>query len=506
MSNKILVKSLKKLHQLQKSGNVFQSSELSPTDIRVLKKSGFIKPIIKGWYHLNSPDSMEKESTIWYASVWEFVAKYLKHRFKDNYCLNAEASLSLHAKDTIIPKQIIVMLKKGSPSTVTLPLGISMLMYSDSKNFSNSVDVIKKINIMPVELALCKTGPQFFMQKQKEVEILFEKIKEPSSLIRVLLQEDRMHAAAGRIVGVLYFLNREDEAKRVKSTYENATLKYIHVTNPFEKDAKPLISNKGRNSAALRIEALWNQYRDKVAYIGQKLVQNKNITKDTILNQMSKSYHLDAYHSLSIEGYRVTMELVQRVARGDWNPEINSQDRKNRDAMAARGYYEAFGEVKKSLLNSLSSQTKISKTIYKEHHRWYEALFSPSVQTGILEAYHLAGYRDTQVYLRGSSHVPLAKEDIADALLVLFECLENEEDMFVCAVLGHHLFGFIHPYIDGNGRIARFMMNSFLLMGGYSWVTIKVEDRDKYMKSLEVASVYNDIEPFANFIRDNINA
>lgn len=506
MNNKILAKSLKKLHQLQKNGNVFRSSELSSTDIRVLKKSRFIKPIIKGWYHLNSPDNVDEESTIWYASVWEFVAKYLKHRFKDNYCLNAEASLSLHAKDTIIPKQIIIMLKKGSPSTVTLPLGISMLMYSDSKNFSNSIDVIKKINIMPLELALCKTGPQFFIQKQKEVEILFKKIKEPSSLIRVLLQEDRMHAAAGRVVGVLNFLNRKDEAKRVKSTYENATLKYIHVTNPFEKDTKPLISNKNRSSAALRIEALWNQYRDKVALIGKKLIANKNISKDTILNQMSKNYKNDAYHSLSIEGYRVTMELVQRVAKGDWNPEINSQDRKNRDAMAARGYYEAFGEVKKSLLNSLSSQTKISKTIYKEHHRWYEALFSPSVQTGILEAYHLAGYRDTQVYLRGSSHVPLAKEDIADAMEVLFECLENEEDIFVCAVLGHHLFGFIHPYIDGNGRIARFIMNSFLLMGGYSWVIIKVEDRDKYMKSLELASVYDDIEPFANFIRDNINS
>ena len=504
MNNKILANSLKNLHLLQKSGNVFQSSELSSTDIRVLKKSGFIESVIKGWYHLSNPDSTNKESTIWYASVWEFIAKYLKHRFKDNYCLNAEASLSLHAKDTIIPKQIIVMLKHGTPSTINLPLGISVLMYSDNKNFPSSLDSIKNLNIMPLELALCKTGPQFFIQKQKEVEILFKKIKEPSSLIRVLLQEERMHATAGRIVGALNFLDRKDEAKRVKSTYENATLKYIHVTNPFVKNAKPLILNKERSSAALRIEALWNQYRNKVAFIGKELTQKQNITKDTILNQMSKNYHIDAYHSLSIEGYRVTMELVQRVAKGDWNPEINPQDRKNRDAMAARGYYEAFGEVKKTLLNSLSNQTKISKTIFKEHHGWFEALFAPSVQTGILETYHLAGYRDTQVYLRGSSHVPLAKEDIADAMEILFECLENEEDMFVCAVLGHHLFGFIHPYIDGNGRIARFIMNSFLLMGGYSWIVIRVEDRDKYMKSLESASVYDDIEPFANFIRDNI--
>jgi Fic family protein len=78
--------------------------------------------------------------------------------------------------------------------------------------------------------------------------------------------------------------------------------------------------------------------------------------------------------------------------------------------------------------------------------------------------------------------------------------------MFVSAVLGHHLFGFIHPYIDGNGRIARFIMNSFLLMGGYPWVIIKMEDRDKYMKALESASVHDDIVPFASFIRDSISA
>ena len=39
------------------------------------------------------------------------------------------------------------------------------------------------------------------------------------------------------------------------------------------------------------------------------------------------------------------------------------------------------------------------------------------------------------------------------------------------------LFGYIHPYPDGNGRMARFLMNAMLASGGYPWTVIRVEDR-----------------------------
>lgn len=87
---------------------------------------------------------------------------------------------------------------------------------------------------------------------------------------------------------------------------------------------------------------------------------------------------------------------------------------------------------------------------------------------------------------------------------VYFDLLINEEDAFVKAVLGHHLFGFIHPYMDGNGRMARFIMNCFLVTGGYKWCIINVETRDRYMEALEKASVYGQIEDFANFIKDSM--
>jgi Fic family protein len=70
----------------------------------------------------------------------------------------------------------------------------------------------------------------------------------------------------------------------------------------------------------------------------------------------------------------------------------------------------------------------------------------------------------------------------------------------VRAVLGHWLLGFVHPYMDGNGRMARFSMNLLLAAGGYPWTVIRVEDREAYMRALESASVDEDIRPFAAFI------
>jgi Fic family protein len=66
-------------------------------------------------------------------------------------------------------------------------------------------------------------------------------------------------------------------------------------------------------------------------------------------------------------------------------------------------------------------------------------------------------------------------------------------------VLGHFVFVYIHPYVDGNGRMGRFLMNVMAASGGYPWTIIPVERRDEYMAALE-SSVRQDIRPFAAFV------
>jgi len=499
MKNKMLESALKKIKKLQKNGNVFQSNSFASDELTQLKKSGFLREIIRGWYYLSSPYDDDSETTMWYANFWEFAAKYLSSRFKKNYCLNPEISLALHTGDTVVPKQIAVITKNGAASVVNLPHGISMTIYADKKNFPSDVVEIRGLQVQSLDLALCKSGPQYWYRQQKEVEIALTKMTNLTNLTKILTQEDRMESSAGRVVGGLRFVGRDKDADMIKRTYELASGKTLLVSNPFEKSAKRLVFSKAKSTASLRIEAMWSIWRDTVHNIGKTLPPDIPNASDAE-EEMDGVRKLDAYHSLSIEGYCITDELIERVSNGKWDPDESDKDGKSRDALAARGYYEAFEAVKHTIIDVIQNNKNMAAELETVHQEWFFALFGPSARAGIFQPEQLAGYRNAQVYLRGSDHVPLAKEELMDAMETYFTLLKQEENPFVCAILGHHLFGFIHPYMDGNGRMARFIMNAFLVTGGYPWAIIKVESRDVYMQALEQASVHNDIEPFARFI------
>jgi Fic family protein len=85
-----------------------------------------------------------------------------------------------------------------------------------------------------------------------------------------------------------------------------------------------------------------------------------------------------------------------------------------------------------------------------------------------------------------------------DVMPVLFELLAK--NLRLVSVLGYFVFVFIHPYMDGNGRIGRFLMNTMLASGGYRWTVITVEQRKVYMTALEKASAEQNIKPFAEFL------
>jgi Fic family protein len=118
----------------------------------------------------------------------------------------------------------------------------------------------------------------------------------------------------------------------------------------------------------------------------------------------------------------------------------------------------------------------------------------------LLRAVDLAGYRNAPVFIRRSMHVPPNSDAVRDAMPVFFEMLTQESEPSVRVVLGHFIFVYIHPYMDGNGRLGRFLMNVMLAAGGYPWTVVPLERRDAYMAALEAASVRQNIVPFADFL------
>ena len=175
------------------------------------------------------------------------------------------------------------------------------------------------------------------------------------------------------------------------------------------------------------------------------------------------------------------------------------EDRQQRDALAARGYWQAFQAVKSSIQQVLDGAAP-GEVANDDHGQWYREMFAPSVMAGLLKPGDLAGYRNIPVYIRRSMHVPPSADAVRDLIPTFFDLLKNEDHPAVRIVLGHFFFVYIHPYMDGNGRIGRFLMNLMLASGGYPWTIIPVERRNHYMAALESASVDQNIEPFAEFL------
>ncbi len=159
-------------------------------------------------------------------------------------------------------------------------------------------------------------------------------------------------------------------------------------------------------------------------------------TLPAYLEQVDELYAADAYNSLSIEGYQVSEALIERVRAGNWNPDNDENDRQNRNALAARGYWQAFQRVKKSLDPILAGENP-GVVVRRDYDAWYAELFGPSISAGILKPASLAGFRNSAVFIRRSMHVPPSHEAVRELMPEFFELLQAETEPAVRVVLGH---------------------------------------------------------------------
>jgi fido (protein-threonine AMPylation protein) len=477
-------------------GNIVLSADIERADRELLVRTKWLQEIIKGWYMLVRPDVNSGDSTVWYANFWDFVRIYLAHHYGEEYCLSAVNSLELHIGSSAIPKQVLVLTARGGGKSQSLLFDTSVFAYTSSDNLPEDRTKIKGLHVMNLPFALCKVTPSFFRNNPIEAKIALKAVRSHFDFVQVILKH-KFKRAAARIIGAYYFLGDEKMAKAIETQLSESGMR-VTPENPFDEESSASTAFRERSPYMLRIFTMWESFRqDVIDHFPATKPHPKNV--ETYLKQMEKVYAQDAYNSLSIEGYVVDQDLIERVKKQDWNPDTNDNDRNERDAMAARGYYEAHQEVKKSVTDILNGRDP-GEIVEQDLSKWYRALFNPSARAGIIPEEMLYGYRKGQVYIRNSRHVPLPKDALLDAMDAFFTCVKNESHAAVRAVLGHFFFVFIHPYMDGNGRIGRFLMNALACDGGYPWTIIRVKHREKYFKSLEAASVDKQIIPFTKFI------
>ena len=492
-----LAESLEALREFQDRGIVaVRSRNLSRTHRERLQSNGFLKEVMKGWYIPSRPDEAPGDSTAWYASFWDFFAAYLRERFDEDWCLSPEQSLSLHTGNRTVPTQLLVRSPKAGNKPTTLPHKTSL--FDVRLALPKEENIVEKDGLrlysVPAALAACSEG--FFRQASTDVRAAMATINDASDVLAVLL-EGGHSTIAGRLAGAFRNAGRDRVADQIIRTMKNAGYTVLEA-DPFKSAPSIVLDTREASPYVNRIRLMWAEMSGPII---ERFPASKGLPKNSAgyLKQVEEIYVTDAYHSLSIEGYRVSAELIERVRSGAWYPENDEADREHRNALAARGYWQAFQSVQESLKKILDGGNP-GEVVDEDHSKWYGELFGPSVVAGIISAVDLAGYRKGPVYIRRSMHVPPPGEAVRDCMPAFFDLLREETNPAVRVVLGHFIFVYIHPYMDGNGRMGRFLMNSLLASGGYPWTVIPVDQRDAYMAALEAASVGQNIVPFAELL------
>jgi hypothetical protein len=492
-----LADSLEALKALQERGIVaIRASDLPRMHRERLQKNGFLQAVMKGWYVPSRPDDTAGESTAWYASFWAFAGAYLHERFDDDWALSPEQSLSLHVGNQTVPRQLVVRSPRARNRPTSLLHHTSLLDMRATVPDGRDTAVKDGLRLFSLPAALIASAPAFFQRNPTDVRAALASIRSASELLPRLLEAGRT-TIAGRLIGAFRNIGRDRVANDILSAMRAAGYD-VREEDPFETRADIALSTRAVSPYASRIRLMWQAMRGPIVHRFPAPPGRPN-DLDAYMKHVQETYVTDAYHSLSIEGYRVSPALIERVRRGAWKPDRDEKDREQRDALAARGYWLAFQAVQRSLRKVLQGENP-GIVADEDHGAWYREMFSPGVAAGLLRPADLAGYRDGQVYIRRSMHVPMRREAVIDAMPVFLDMLAQETEPSVRVVLGHFVFVYIHPYMDGNGRIGRFLMNVMLAAGGYPWTVVPLQQRDAYMAALERASVGQDIAPFADFL------
>jgi len=159
--------------------------------------------------------------------------------------------------------------------------------------------------------------------------------------------------------------------------------------------------------------------------------------------------------------------------------------------------FEAIGHAKAYdfMFTLLKNRTITERDILTMHQMFYENI----------EKEYAGKYRDMDVFISGSKSPVTETKRIQSEMAGLFQWIETERDQFhpvAFAAQLHKRFVFIHPFKDGNGRIARLIMNTVLIQDGYLLAVIPPMLRHEYIELLEKA--HRDDKPFEQFIAERV--
>ncbi len=491
-----LQSSLTKLRARQKKGIVaIRATDLSRTHRERLLANGYLREVIKGWYFAIKPGQYPDERSAWYAGYWSFCADYLNRMRKDAWCLSPAQSVALHTGNRRIPEQLRVRAIKARNNATRLPEGLSLLEMRSGLPAGKHVMVKDGLRLYRLPAALVACGARVFLKEPVDLRIALTLIDDVTEILELLVETGRS-TVAGRLAGAFRHIGRPELAESILDSMR----KYgydVREADPFASPAPSHVLARGLSPWGWRVFSLWREMRPRVIDCFPR-GRAAAINAKRCLRAVDDVCFADTWHSLAIDGLEVAPVVLDRVRFPDWQPAPGAGNQKHRQELAARGHWQAFLAARGSLARILA-RARPGEVIQAELGNWQQEMITPLAAAEPGNSLGQSGYREGPPLPCGR-HIAPEGEAIGPAMGAGFELLDEEDHPAVRAVLGHFLLLYLQPFAEGNGRLARLLMNVLLASGGLPWTVVPVERAGEYQAAVEKACVDGDIIPLARQI------
>ena len=232
---------------------------------------------------------------------------------------------------------------------------------------------------------------------------------------------------------------------------------------------------------------------EKIQHKKERLDAHRPLPESAVRKLRDELRLLHTYHSNAIEGNTLTLQETKLVLEEG----ITIGGKSLREHLEATNLAEAY-----DLIESIAKDKReIDHTTVQQIHE--------VVVRGI--KVDAGKYRVHNVRITGATKTPpdfskvtRMMDDLIAFLNLNLQDKEKKEHPVKTAAFMHHKLVEIHPFTDGNGRVARLLTNLFLVKEGYPPIVLRKEERGKYYRFLRLVDGGN-LEPFANFIAKSVD-
>ncbi len=221
----------------------------------------------------------------------------------------------------------------------------------------------------------------------------------------------------------------------------------------------------------------------------KKELDNKRPLTDGEISRLNEEFIIEyTYNSNAIEGNTLTLRETDLVLRG-----LTIDQKPLKDHLEAVGHKEAFDFVSELVKNNVP----ISESVIKQIH--YLVLADKKDDRGV--------YRKIPVRIMGAKHEPVQPYLIEPRMKQLLQDFNESTEHIVTKLARFHIeFESIHPFIDGNGRTGRLLVNFELMKVGFPPIDIKFSDRIAYYNAFDEYHVKHNLSAMENLFAGYINS